>query len=94
MVENLKEYFTQVIFEQKTRSHNRSMDVMATIGSLLCIAPEERKMSFCLEHLQVPAYDIPESCLACEVVSPLSPWYDSIFQYLQDGTLLPDITHF
>ncbi|KAH9301007.1 hypothetical protein KI387_012590, partial [Taxus chinensis] len=43
-------------------------------------------------NLHQTAYDVPESCLACEVVGPYSPWYEPIFTYLKDSNFPPNIS--
>ncbi|KAH9293930.1 hypothetical protein KI387_040866, partial [Taxus chinensis] len=65
---------------------------MATVGSMLRIPPGNNDMPFFVENLRQPAYDMPESCLACEVVGPHSPWYEPIFTYLKDSTFPPEIS--
>lgn len=52
------------------------------VGFLLHIPTQEKKIPLFVEHLQKPTYDLPKSCLVCEVVSPFSPWYEPIFNYL------------
>jgi hypothetical protein len=92
LVETLKEYFVCITFEQIPRAQNRSADAMATVGSMLRIPPGNNDMPFFVENLRQPAYDMPESCLACEVVGPHSPWYEPIFTYLKDSTFPPEIS--
>ncbi|KAH9296029.1 hypothetical protein KI387_039617, partial [Taxus chinensis] len=48
------------------RAQNRSVDDMETVGSMLRIPPGNNDMPFFVENLHQPAYDMPESYLACE----------------------------
>lgn len=66
---------------------------MVIVGSMLHILPGNNDMSFFVEKLRQPAYDMPKSCLACDFVGPNSPWYKPIFTYLKDNVFPPDISY-
>ncbi|KAH9292411.1 hypothetical protein KI387_042401 [Taxus chinensis] len=63
MVDSLKEFFEKITFEKIPRAQNRAVDDMAIVGSMLSIPPGNNDMPFFVEHLRMPTYDIPESCL-------------------------------
>ena len=82
LVENLKESFIDITFEQIQRTNNRVADAMATIASLLDIPNNVPKFEFLVKQLLVLAYDIPDSKMVCDIVGPDSPWYKEIYDYL------------
>eukprot|EP01018_Ginkgo_biloba_P009220 Gb_23142 [translate_table: standard] len=41
----------------------------------------------------IPAYDVLELKMVCEIVGPNSPWYHDIYTYLHDHILLLDLSH-
>eukprot|EP01018_Ginkgo_biloba_P005988 Gb_40582 [translate_table: standard] len=93
MVDNFKQHFAQIQFEQGTQVHNKSADAMATIGSLLEMQQNTRQCQFLVEQLMIPAYDVPKSKMVCEIVGPNSPWYHDIYTYLHDHILPLDLSH-
>ncbi|KAH9288878.1 hypothetical protein KI387_032995, partial [Taxus chinensis] len=79
--------------EQIPRAQNRFVDAMEMVGSILHFPQGNNDMPFFIENLHQPVYDMPESCLACDVFGPNSPWYEPIFTYLKDNTFPPNISH-
>lgn len=61
MVEDFKQHFTAIQFDQIPKANNKATDVMATIGSLLQMSTNSQKCEFLVEQLLVSAYDVIES---------------------------------
>ncbi|KAH9293932.1 hypothetical protein KI387_040855, partial [Taxus chinensis] len=64
---------------------------MATIGSLLEIASSQPQAHFLVEHLLMPAYDLPENTMVCEIVGPNNPWYHDLYTFIRDKTFPADM---
>eukprot|EP01018_Ginkgo_biloba_P008285 Gb_24991 [translate_table: standard] len=92
MVDCFKQYFAQIQFERVPRVHHKFADAMATIGSLLEMQQNTYQCKFLVEQLMIPAYDVPESEMVCEIVGPNSPWYHNIYTYLHDHILPLDLS--
>lgn len=90
MVDSFKELFIDITFEQIPWDHNRVADAMATITSLLDLPQNSTRYEFLVEQLWIPAYDIPESKMVCQLISPDSPWYGEFYAYLHDQILPPN----
>eukprot|EP01018_Ginkgo_biloba_P012948 Gb_20485 [translate_table: standard] len=93
MVDSLKQYFIHIQFEQVPCISNKSVDAMATIGSLLEMQQDTQQCQFLVEKLMILAYDVPESEMVCDIVGPNSPWYHDIYTYLHDHILPLDLSH-
>ncbi|GLJ43442.1 hypothetical protein SUGI_0903000 [Cryptomeria japonica] len=92
MVDDLKQHFTKIDFEQIPREQNRAVDAMATIVSLIDLPPNETRYEFLVDNLLVPSYEIMPIETIC-VVGPESQLYGSIFTYLRDNTLPPNLSN-
>ncbi|GLJ16331.1 hypothetical protein SUGI_0276020 [Cryptomeria japonica] len=92
MVDGLKQHFTKIDFEQIPREQNRAADAMATIASLIDLPPNKTRYEFLVDNLLVPSYEIMPTEMIC-VVGPESQLYGSIFTYLRDNTLPPDLSN-
>jgi len=74
MVEDFKEYFVIISFEQILHIENKVADAMATIASLLKLLENESRYEFLVETMQQPAYDLLETHSICLLVGFDSPW--------------------
>jgi len=92
MVDDFKDYFDNIHFEQIPRLNNKAADAMATIRSLVDMKKDNKKCEFLITELPIPAYDVPQSKLVCEVIGPLSPWYQETYLYLHDNILPPNLS--
>jgi hypothetical protein len=92
LVEDLKEYFLDISFDQIPRVNNRAADTMATIVFLLDIPKNIAKHEFLVEQLLVPSFEVPKSEWVCEIIGLDDPWYHDIFAYLKHGILPNNIT--
>lgn len=92
MVDSFKHYFLVILFEQVLRVKSRAIDAMATIDSLLDILQNIPRFEFLVEQLFIPAFDIPEFELVCDVVSPNSSCYQETYTYIQHGIIPPHLT--
>lgn len=54
---------------------------METISSLLYIPNNVPQYEFLVEQVLVPAFDIPESKMVCELVGLNYPWYKEFYDY-------------
>lgn len=93
MVDDFKNYFIHIMFEQILRLDNREADAMPTITSLLQIPDKNNHYEFLVEQLFSPAYDNSTSQIICALTSSDSPIYGKIYDYLKDNTLPPDLSH-
>lgn len=59
MVDDYKQHFSHIIFEQIPRLQNKVSDVMAIVGSLLDMSRNITQLYFMVEQLMVPTYEIP-----------------------------------
>lgn len=82
MVEDYKEHFNNTTFEEIPRIHNKAVNAMATVGSLLNMPNNETQLEFIVEQLMIQAYEIPSLEYICEIVGLESPWYNEIYAYL------------
>lgn len=92
MVDDLKQHFTKLDFEQIPREQNRAVDAMATIASLIDLPPNETRYEFLVDNLLVPSYEFTPTEMIC-VVGLESQLYGSIFTYLRDNTLPPNLSN-
>jgi len=92
MVDDFKEYFVNISFEQIRHIKNKAADAMVTTASLLEIPENESRYEFLVETVMQPAYDLPETHSICLLVRFDSPWYGKIYTYLKDNTLPPDLS--
>jgi len=92
MVDDFKEYFMIISFEQIPRIENKAADAMATIASFLEIPENESRYEFLVESIQQPAYDLPKTHSICLLVRSDSPWYGNIYTYLKDNTFPADLS--
>lgn len=92
MVDDLKQHFTKIDFEQIPREQNRAADAMATIASLIDLPLNETLYKFLVDNLLVPSYEITPTKIIC-VVGPESQLHGSIFTYLRDNTCPLDLSN-
>ncbi|GLJ50601.1 hypothetical protein SUGI_1078000 [Cryptomeria japonica] len=67
MVDDLKQHFIRIDFEQIPREQNRAVDAMATIASLIDLPPNETCYEFLVDNLLVPLYEITPTKRICVV---------------------------
>ncbi|GLJ17131.1 hypothetical protein SUGI_0296430 [Cryptomeria japonica] len=85
MLDDLKQHFTKIDFEQIPREQNRAADAMATIASLIDLPPNETCYEFLVDNLLVPSYEIMPTEMIC-VVGPESQLYDgTLLRCLESG---------
>jgi hypothetical protein len=87
IVEDLKQHFTEIGFQQIPRANNKATDAMVTIASMIAMPEYSPKCEFLVENIFTPAYEQTDSELVCEIVGPESPWYADIFAYLHHKTI-------
>lgn len=87
MVEDLKQHFTLIQFDQIPRMNNRVANAMATIGSLLQMLANSQKCKFLVVQLFILAYDVLESEMVCVLIGSDSPRYQETFTNLQDNVI-------
>ena len=87
IVEDLRQHFTEIVFQQIPRANNKAVDAMATIASMIAMPEYSPKCEFLVENLFTPAYEQTDSELVCEIFGPESPWYANIFSYLHHKTI-------
>ncbi|GLJ24297.1 hypothetical protein SUGI_0463540 [Cryptomeria japonica] len=92
MVDDLKQHFTKIDFEQIPIEHNRAVDAMATIASLIDLSPNETRYEFLVDNLLDPSYEITPTKMIC-IIGPESQLYGAIFTYLRDNALPPDLSN-
>jgi len=92
MVDEFKEHFGTISFEQIPRIENKAPDAMATIASLLEIPEYESWYEFLVETIQQPAYDLLETHSICLLVGFDSPWYGKTYTYLKENILPPNLS--
>ena len=73
VVENLKQHFTEIVFQQVPRANNKVVDAMATITSMIFKTEYSPKCEFLVDNIFTPAYEKTDSELVCEIVGPESP---------------------
>lgn len=93
MVNNFKQYFNVILFEKIPQVHNKVVDAMATIRSLLKIPNNVHQCEFLVENILIPTFDVLESKLVCEIFGPNSPWYKDFYNYLHNQILPPDFSN-
>lgn len=71
LVDDLKQHFAKIEFEQIPREQNRAADAMATIASLIDLPQNETCYEFLVDNLLIPSYEITPMEMIC-VVSPES----------------------
>ena len=87
IVEDLRQHFIEIMFQQIPRANNKAADVMATIASMISMPEYSPKCEFLIENLFTPAYEKTDSKLVCDIFGPESPWYTDIFAYLCHKTI-------
>lgn len=92
LVEDYKEHFSKITFEQIPRIQNKGVDAMVTIGSLLNMPANETQFEFNIEQLMLPGYETPLTEYICAIVGPESPWYNEIYTYLHTQYMSPDLS--
>lgn len=92
LVEDLKEDFLSISFEQVPRMNNRAKNAMAMIGSLLDIPKNILKHEFLVEQFIIASFEVPDFDFVCEIIRPDDPWYHDIFSYLKHEILPDNIT--
>ncbi|GLJ52126.1 hypothetical protein SUGI_1108790 [Cryptomeria japonica] len=92
MVDDFNQHFMKLTFEQIPREHNRPADAMATIASLIGLPQNETCYEFLVDNLLFPSYEITPTEMIC-VIGPDSQLYGSIFTYLRNNTLPPDLSN-
>lgn len=92
MVDDFKQYFTQIVFEKILRDKNRVFIAMATIYSLIGMPQNQTRYNLLVDNLLVPSYVITAMKMIC-IVGLDFPWYDTIFIYLRDNILPPNLSN-
>lgn len=92
MVDDFKQYFIKITFDKIPREKNRVANAMATIASLIDLPHNETCYEFLVDNLLVSSYEITPMEMIC-VVGPNSQLYGSIFTYLRNNTLPPDLSN-
>lgn len=87
IVDEFKNYFVDITFEQIPRNDNKAANVMATIASLLQTQEKQDRYEFLVEELFYLAYDCPDTQLICHLFGRDSSHYGQIYTYLKDSTL-------
>ncbi|KAF3775157.1 hypothetical protein EJ110_NYTH51089 [Nymphaea thermarum] len=72
------------------REFNPIADDLASLGSTIAFKPGESIRSFEVGKLEQPSFVIPEQVLQAE--SRETPWYQNIKDFLQTGTLPPEMS--
>lgn len=67
LVDEHKQYFTNVTFEQIPRAQKKDANAMAIVGSLLDIPKNGTHFDFQVEQLIVPPYEIPSTEYLCMI---------------------------
>ena len=57
IVENLKQHFIEIVFQQVPRANNKVADAMATIASMIAMPEYSPKCEFLVENLVTPSYE-------------------------------------
>lgn len=57
IVEDLKQHFTEIVFQKIPRANNNKVDAMATIASMISMPEYSPKCEFLVENLFTPAYE-------------------------------------
>ncbi|XP_057849976.1 uncharacterized protein LOC131060672 [Cryptomeria japonica] len=92
LVEEFKQHFTNVAFEQIPRIQNRATNAMAMVGYLLNMPNNGTQFEFIVEQLMVPTYEIPSSEYVCMIVEPESLGYREVYAYLHDQYMSLDLS--
>lgn len=92
MVEDCKQYFNNITFEQIPIMQNKAANAMAIVGSLLYMPNNEIQFKFIVEQFMVPVYEIPSLEYVCVTVCPKSPWYNEIYTYLHNQYMSPNLS--
>ena len=92
MVDFLKSKFVTISFHQLPRIHNKQVDAMATITSMIDMPQNVERYKFLVEQLLIPTFELPQSKFVCELVGPNSPWYQDIYDYLHAQILPPTLS--
>lgn len=78
MVDDFKQYFVHITFDQIPRLDNKAADAMSTIASLLQILEQQSHYEFLVEKLFSPTYDNYASHIIYALTSSKSPLYGII----------------
>lgn len=92
MVDDLKQQFILIQFDQIPRINNKVVDAMSTIISLLQMLANSQKCEFLVKQLLIPIYDVTKFEMFCVLISSKSPWYQETFPYLQNNIIPPHLT--
>ena len=60
MVDDMKQYFSHITFQQVPRADNKAADAMATLASLLQMPENDLRHEFLVDTLHYPTYDTPK----------------------------------
>ena len=82
MVNDMKQYFAHITFQQVPRADNKAADAMATLASLLQMPENDLRHEFLVDTLHYPAYDTPETRMICSIVGHDSSHYHHILLLL------------
>lgn len=93
MVDDFKQYFVHITFEQIPGLDNRVVDAMATITSLLQIPDKQSHYEFLVDQLFSLVYDNSAFQLIYALTGLDSPLYGTIYDYLKRNTLPLDPSH-
>ena len=57
IIEDLKQSFTSIVFQQIPRINNKEIDAMATIASMIAMPEYSPKCEFLVENIFLPTYE-------------------------------------
>ena len=89
MVDDIKNYFAHITFQQIPRIDNKAADAMATLASLLQMLENDLRHEFLVDTLHYPSYDTPKTKMIYSIVGHDSSCYHHVYSYLHDQ-IIPD----
>lgn len=89
MVDDFKQYFSVITFEQIPRHDNKAINAMAMISSLFDAEDTKAHFEFLVESLTCPVYDDPDMSIICHLIGHDSQIYGKIYSYLKNDILPP-----
>ena len=92
MVDDMKQYFSHITFQQVPQADNKATDVMATLASLLQMPENDLRHEFLVDTLHYPTYDALETRMICSIVGQDSSHYHHIYSYLCDQIIIDGLT--
>ena len=85
-VNRLISKFRDITFAHLPRAHNRFVDVLATLASMVKLSEGDDMWQLCIEVCGILAYCMNiEECMSVEVETNGKPWYHDIKAYIKNS---------